>query len=416
MTSIKIRLNVSRKDKDGRYPLVIQLICNRKKREIYMPYRLHKEEFNPKKETLRAGNRTKERVTYIREATEYATRLKENLVTICNSFDAAGKGYTVDDIILMYTRYNDLNNIFVFTDYLISKLKQEGKDGTSANYRSAINAFAEFMNDPLFTFNKLTPGLIAQYQNHLKQKKCEPNTRWAYLYQLRAIYNRAIAMGVVFPRIDPFSEVTIKREKTAKRAITASQVLMIEQADLSKKGDLMLLARDLFMFSFFARGIAFVDMCYLTKKDLRYNILSYRRKKTGQFLEMKVEPPLRQLIDKYADPSSPYLLPMLREDDSYEGYRIIQRKLNKRILQVGKLLEFSFPLTFYVARHTWASLAQEAGIPISVISPCLGHDNEATTRIYLTQINHNVLDEANNRVLNSYKTKRKKGKKETFIV
>lgn len=407
MTSIKIRLNVSRKDKDGRYPLIIQLICNRKKREIYMPYRLHKEEFNPKKETLRAGNRTKERVTYIREATEYAARLKENLVTICNTLDTAGKDYTVDDIILMYTRYNDLNNIFVFTDYLTSELKEEGKDGTSANYRSAISAFAEFMNDPLFTFNKLTPRLVEQYQNFLRHKKCEPNTRWAYLYQLRAIYNRAIAMGVVLPGIDPFSEVTIKREKTAKRAITANQVLMIEQADLSKKGELMLLARDLFMFSFFARGIAFVDMCYLEKKNLRLNYLSYRRRKTGQLLVMKVEPSLQQLIDKYADPSSPYLLPMLREDDSYMSYRTIQRKLNKRILKVGQILKFPFSLNFYAARHTWASLAQEAGIPLSVISPSLGHNAEATTRNYLTLIHQNVLDDANRRVIKSYKKKRK---------
>lgn len=411
MTSIKIRMNATRKNKDGMYPLIIQVIRSREKREIYTPYRLHKEEFKPKKEILRAGSRKKERVAYIHEATEYATRLKEHLVTVCNTLDATGKDYAVDDIVIMYARYNDLNNIFVFTDYLSGELKEEGKDGTSANYLSAINAFGEFLDDPLFTFDKITPSLIAQYQSYLNRKKCEPNTRWAYFYQLRAIYHKAVAMGVVVSGVDPFSEVSIKREKTAKRAITGRQILMIEEADLSTKSELIRLARDLFMFSFYARGIAFVDMCYLTKKNLRCNKLSYRRKKTGQFLEMKVEPPLQQLIDKYADPTSPYLLPMLREDDSYEAYRIVQRKLNKRILQVGDLLEFSVSLTFYVARHTWASLAQEAGIPISVISSCLGHNNEATTRIYLTLINHNVLDEANNRVLNSYKKKGKRKKK-----
>lgn len=407
MISIKIRMNVSREDKNGRYPLVIQVIRGRRKREIYTPYRLHKKEFNPEKETLRAGSRKKERVDYIRQAIEHTTKMKEMIATICNALHARRKDFTVEDIVMMYARYNDLNNLFVFADYLTEELRKEGKIGTSLNYQSAISAFSEFLDDPLFTFNKMTPQLVEQYYMYLKHKKCKPNTKWAYLYQLRAIFHKAIKMGLVSPDSDPFGDFGFKKEKTPKRAIAGSQIQQIEEVDLSAKNELVRLARDIFMFSFYARGIAFVDMCYLTNKNLRSNILSYRRKKTGQFLEMKVEPPLQQLIDKYADPTSPYLLPMLRQDDSYKAYRIIQRKLNKRILQVGQMLEFSFPLTFYVARHTWASLAQEAGIPISVISPCLGHDNEATTRVYLALINQNVLDEANNRVLNSYKKKRK---------
>lgn len=91
----------------------------------------------------------------------------------------------------MYTRYNDLSNIFVFTDYLTTELKEEGKDGTSSNYKNAIRAFDEFLNDPLFTFGNLTPRLVALYRNYLRQKGCKPNTIWAYLYQLRAIYNKA---------------------------------------------------------------------------------------------------------------------------------------------------------------------------------------------------------------------------------
>lgn len=403
MTSIKIRMNTSREDKEGRYPLIIQVIRYRRKRDIYTPYRLRKEEFNPEKETLRAGCRKKERAAYIREATEYVAKLREIVTNICNTLNAGKKDYSVEDVILMYTRYNDLGNIFVFADYLATQLKEEGRDGTSSNYQNAIRAFGEFLNDPLFTFANLTPRLVALYRDYLKRKGCKPNTIWAYLYQLRAIYNKAKMMGVVLSGLDPFSEVAFKKEKTAKRAISVRQVQMIEQVDLSGESELMRLARDIFMFSFYTRGMPFVDMCYLKKENLRINILSYRRKKTGQLLEMKVEQPLKQLIDKYADPASPYLLPMLREGDSYQAYRLIQRKLNKRILQVGEILQFPFPLTFYAARHTWASLAQEEGIATPVISSCLGHGSEGTTRVYLPRINHDILDEANSRVIKSYK-------------
>lgn len=91
MTSIKIRMNTSREYKDGRYPLIIQVIRYRRKRDIYTPYRLHKGEFNPEKETLRAGSRKKERVAYIREATEYVAKLREIVTNICNTLNAGKK-------------------------------------------------------------------------------------------------------------------------------------------------------------------------------------------------------------------------------------------------------------------------------------------------------------------------------------
>ena len=159
------------------------------------------------------------------------------------------------------------------------------------------------------------------------------------------------------------------------------------------------LARDLFMFSLYTRGMPFVDMCHLTKDNLKGDILTYRRQKTGQQLEIRVEVPLRILLRKYADENSSYLLPMLRPSDSYHAYTCVQRKLNKRMRKIGELLEFDFPLTFYVARHSWATLAQDEGIPISIISAGMGHTNESTTHIYLAQIDSRKVDMANRKVL-----------------
>ena len=53
------------------------------------------------------------------------------------------------------------------------------------------------------------------------------------------------------------------------------------------------------MFSFYTRGMSFVDMAFLKKKDLQNGILTYRRKKTGQQLFIKWEKPMQELIDKY---------------------------------------------------------------------------------------------------------------------
>lgn len=57
------------------------------------------------------------------------------------------------------------------------------------------------------------------------------------------------------------------------------------------------------------------------------------------------------------------------------------------------------PLTLYVARHSWASIAKSKNIPISVISEGMGHDPEMTTQIYLASLDNAVVDRANAQIL-----------------
>ena len=59
------------------------------------------------------------------------------------------------------------------------------------------------------------------------------------------------------------------------------------------------------------------------------------------------------------------------------------------------------PLTSYVARHAWASIAKSKNIPISTISEAMGHDSENTTRIYLASLDTSVVDKANSLILKS---------------
>ena len=78
----------------------------------------------------------------------------------------------------------------------------------------------------------------------------------------------------------------------------------------------------------------------------------------------------------------------------------ISSGLNKRIRELGDRLGFDFPLTFYVARHTWATFAHEKGVPVSVISEGMGHTSEKTTHLYLASLSHKVIDRANKTVIN----------------
>ncbi len=75
---------------------------------------------------------------------------------------------------------------------------------------------------------------------------------------------------------NPFREVYTGVDKTIKRAISLAGIRSIKKLDLSARPDLCL-ARDIFLFSFYTRGMSFVDICFLKKKCLRHGTLYYIR-------------------------------------------------------------------------------------------------------------------------------------------
>ena len=132
-------------------------------------------------------------------------------------------------------------------------------------------------------------------------------------------------------------------------------------------------------------------------------ILSYRRQKTNQQLFIKWEKPMQEIIDKYDTTGTPYLLPIIKDvgKDERRQYKNASHLVNCKLKKIGMQLGLTIPLTTYVARHGWASIAKSKNIPISTISEAMGHDSENTTRIYLASLNTSVIDNANSLIIKS---------------
>ena len=73
--------------------------------------------------------------------------------------------------------------------------------------------------------------------------------------------------------------------------------------------------------------------------------------------------------------------------------------VNNRLKQIATMVGLSVPLSMYVARHSWASMARDCHVPIAIISEGLGHHSENTTRIYLSSLDNSVIDNANMMIL-----------------
>jgi integrase len=236
------------------------------------------------------------------------------------------------------------------------------------------------------------------YEAYLKARGVSMNTISFYMRNLRAVYNRAVEKELT-PQIYPFRHVYTGVEKTVKRAVPIKTIKALKEQDLSLK-PILDYARDMFLFSFYTRGMSFIDMSYLKKKDLKNGFLTYRRKKTGQLLTIKWEKCMEEIIDKYPKNETIYLLPIItKPGKERKQYNNALHLVNYHLKELSTILKLQRPLTMYVARHSWASAAKFKNIPLSVISEGMGHDSEATTRIYLASLETSVVDKANKMIL-----------------
>ena len=107
--------------------------------------------------------------------------------------------------------------------------------------------------------------------------------------------------------------------------------------------------------------------------------------------------------DKYDTIGSSYLLPIILDakTDERKQYKNAAQLVNSKLKKLGKQIGLPIPLTSYVARHAWASIARSKNIPLATISEAMGHDSESTTRIYLASLDTSVVDKANSIILNT---------------
>lgn len=292
-------------------------------------------------------------------------------------------------------------SLFSILNQSITRLKANGKLRTAETYTAALRSFKAFNSDIDIPLSQLSAETIERYQAwHLKRGNTL-NTVSFYMRILRAAYNRAVEAGTISDR-RPFSHVYTGVDKTIKRALPLSAIRKIRDLDLTSSPTAAH-ARDIFMLSFYLRGMSFIDMAYLRKGDLRKGHITYRRRKTGQPLSIAWTSEMQAILDKYPPNPTCYLLPIIRTVGVNERWAYLNAgyNINHHLKKIGTRLNLPLTLTLYVARHSWATAAQTKGIPISTISEGLGHDREATTRIYLASLSTTAVDRANAIILRS---------------
>ena len=395
MASVKVKFRPSSMEgKEG--SIYYQVIHNRVVRHIAADLNVHESEWNAEASSVTIPAWIdSDRKHNLHIVQKHITRDVLRLEHIIRDLTLKGT-CSADAIVDGYRKLTSTQSFFNFMDSVIGQLKRLNRERTSETYSAALSSFMHFRRNKDVQLDDMDADLMMEYEAWLKAKDVSLNTISFYMRILRATYNRAVEKGLTVQK-HPFKHVYTGMDKTRKRAISLKDIKRIKEIDLSGKPHWEL-ARDMFLFSFYTRGMSFIDMAYLKKSDLKNGILSYRRHKTGQQLHIKWENCMEAIVARYAAGcSDEYLLPILKLPSKKlrSQYKSTLFRINKYLKEIAKLCGIATPLTMYVSRHSWASIAKSKNIPISVISEGMGHDSEETTRIYLASLDGSVIDKAN---------------------
>ncbi len=411
MPSYGFSLRASTRKGGGAGKLYLRVVHGSESRSVTTDYKIFPEEWDALQRRLVIPYGRSSRSRELAEMESSMLCDLRRMDTVIRNLEKEG-AYTIDQLMNRYRGVIKDNTLVAYAEKLAAELERDGNPRTARAYRTAAYRLNLFAGVKDLSHEQITATLINDFQQALKSEGRSMNTISFYMRTLRAIYNKAIAEGRVSRRMeDIFGGAYTGVATTRKRALTHGELATLTAHDptvmttaaVKRPGDGQLpdhLAQALamFLFCYHARGMSFVDMANLRKADMRGDSITYRRQKTGQPIELHVLPVMRRIIDWFAPHTagSDYLFPVITDNDKdfnlqYESGLRLQ---NKRLKHLARWCGISRKFSTHAARHSWATVARNAGLPLAVISEGLGHSNQKTTEIYLASLERSILDQA----------------------
>ena len=182
---------------------------------------------------------------------------------IVEEYEDKGLQYGLTHIADAYHKLCQKHSLFSFMEDVIAQYQRHGQIRTGETYLTTLNSFKRFRMNVDIMLEEINSELLLSYEYYLKIEGVSPNTISFYMHRLRAVYNRAVEQELVEQRF-PFKRVKTSIEKTVKRAIPVKFIRKLKSLDLSDSPS-KAFARDMFLFSFYTRGMSFIDIAYLQK-------------------------------------------------------------------------------------------------------------------------------------------------------
>ncbi|WP_300704346.1 phage integrase SAM-like domain-containing protein [Bacteroides sp.] len=303
----------------------------------------------------------------------------------------------------------DMSALSSYMAEVIATLRQEQKYPAVHIYTSTLHSFVAFSEGRDMPMQEVfTSGCLKEYENWMILHEKSLNTVSTYLHTLRAVYNRWMIPGTLGHNPKLFDGVTTKVVSCTKRSLTNEDMSKLMHTDIDGLPDEQKSVLAYFLLMFLFRGMPFIDLAHLRKKDVQGNRIVYRRHKTGKQMTVCIPKEALPLIKEFRDrrTDSVYLFPILDSSlkgswNQYKDYLDALCCFNKSLKRLMCKLLPGVNVSSYTARHTWATLAFHLGTTPGIVSQALGHSSLHVTETYLKPFENAMVDEANRKLISS---------------
>jgi site-specific recombinase XerD len=396
----KLVLDTRYKSKDNLYPICIRIRSGKQLKQCSTGYRIPEKGWN-NGEVKRS----------IRDADIINTGIAKQLSEIRTRLTRAKN----EDL-------HDLDSILsdkpaapalLLSDYLFSRAQQYEdihKVKHAKKLRLWIRNLQECLGKKDIPFN-LTADDMRSLQAYLKKMGNDTNTIHKKFQLLGCLFNNAIAEGKT-NAVNAFKNFKaptkpVHKDKLTKKEIAALETLTLPDGILND-------SRNLFLFSYYCKGMRFEDCIRIQKDDIINDRIVFReiRKGHGQ-ITAKLHSKLKALIHPYIESDTPYLFPFLKkelmldqglqqtEESEKERLSKVEAQnviMNRSLKVIAAAAGIKTELSAHISRHSFAQHLKEAKVHVNVIKDALGHSSVAVTERYLKALDDAAIDEDVNQI------------------
>jgi integrase/recombinase XerD len=408
MPTVKLELFKSKSLKDGRHPIMLRITHERRNKYIKTGLSAFPEEWDKKSMQLTTTYKKNFKLAQPRFESLNAALLNKLADALNDSFELQREKHTlnIDELKAKIKKVSKSAKMYEFSEKIIKENKSKGSIGNAANYQTMLNVVKKFHGEKELKITDIDFAWLKQFDSWCQSKGNSVNSISVYVRALRALYNRAIAEGLVTSETYPFGKgkYKIAQAPTQKRAINKDDINKIKKARYPENSSLWH-TKNLFLFSFYCRGMNWIDMAHLRLKNIVNGRIEYIRiktkRKSGKAFSIKINGQIKDILDWYCKgkESKDYIFPIIfRKENPELARKDIKNGLksfNKYLKKIAEKCKIQGDITSYVSRHSWATIAKKIGVDIAVISDGLGHADMHVTQIYLDSIDNEDIDKAN---------------------
>ena len=268
------------------------------------------------------------------------------------------------------------------------------KPGTLKNYGATEKYLTEYLSQEHKTADIYLKNISYQFvigfdkflrrqKDKSGKKQLSNNGVMKHMERFKKLTNLSIKFGWMDK--DPFRDYKMKFEKFDRAYLNQRELNYIEKTRFSRVT--LETTKDIFLFACYT-GLSYVDVKHLTTDNLIQGIngkdwIYCRREKSQISMKIPLLEKAQQILDKYRNPVSEFLLPVYSN-----------QKTNSYLKEIADQCKISKKLSFHVARHTFATtITLSNGVPIETVSKLLGHSKLSTTQIYARVVDQKIGDD-----------------------